>query len=53
MKRRLTSMHVPHLKLGQTAAEMMVARLSGEAVHTTKSVKFHLIPGATVRPASD
>jgi len=32
LEKRLTSVHVPHLKLGQAAAEMMIARLSGEAV---------------------
>ena len=46
---RLTSMHVPHLKLGQTAAEMMLARLQGEPVEPTRDIGFKLIPGSTVR----
>lgn len=51
LKQRLTSVHVPHLKLGQAAAEMMIARLSGEAVRPCRAIEFHLIPGATVRHA--
>ncbi len=51
MKTRLTSMRVPHLKLGQTAAEMMIGRLSGEPVDTCKDVGFQLIPGSTVKAA--
>lgn len=46
---RLTSMHVPHLKLGQTAAEMMLARLQGEPVEPCRDIGFKLIPGSTVR----
>jgi len=49
LNRRLTSVHVPHLKLGQMAAEMMIGRLSGEPVPACKDIGFHLIPGATVR----
>ncbi|MEM9522585.1 MAG: LacI family DNA-binding transcriptional regulator [Pseudomonadota bacterium] len=45
---RLTSMHVPHLKLGQAAAEMMLARLSNEPVSACRDIGFHLIPGTTV-----
>ena len=48
LEKRLTSVHVPHLKLGQAAAEMMIARLSGEAVAPSRAIDFHLIPGATV-----
>ncbi|MEM8786693.1 MAG: LacI family DNA-binding transcriptional regulator [Pseudomonadota bacterium] len=51
MPRRLTSMHVPHLKLGQAAAEAMLARLSNEPVAACRDIGFHLIPGTTVRPA--
>ncbi|MFA3917412.1 LacI family DNA-binding transcriptional regulator [Ruegeria hyattellae] len=47
--RRLTSMHVPHLKLGQAAAEMMIGRLSDEPVETCRDIGFRLIPGTTVR----
>ncbi len=49
MPQRLTSMHVPHLKLGQAAAEMMIGRLSGEPVPTCRDIGFKLIPGSTVR----
>ncbi len=49
MSKRLTSMHVPHLKLGQAAAEMMLARLSNEPVETCRDVGFNLIPGSTVK----
>lgn len=48
LDQRLTSMHVPHLKLGQTAAEMMIARLSNEPVDSCKDIGFRLIPGSTV-----
>lgn len=49
LPKRLTSMHVPHLKLGQAAAEMMIARLSGEPVANCRDIGFSLIPGSTVR----
>ncbi len=49
--RRLTSMHVPHLKLGQAAAEMMLARLSDEPVPAFRDIGFRLIPGSTVKQA--
>ncbi|MEM9433166.1 MAG: LacI family DNA-binding transcriptional regulator [Pseudomonadota bacterium] len=49
LPQRLTSMHVPHLKLGQTAAEMMIARLSGEPISSVTDIGFKLIPGSTVR----
>ena len=42
-------MHVPHLKLGQTAAEMMLARLSDEPGDMCRDIGFRLIPGSTVR----
>jgi LacI family gluconate utilization system Gnt-I transcriptional repressor len=49
MNRRLTSCHVPHLKLGQKAAEMMMGRLTDEPVPTCTDIGFRLIPGSTVR----
>ena len=49
LPQRLTSMHVPHLRLGAAAAEMMIARLSGEPVETCRDIGFRLIPGSTVR----
>ncbi len=50
LRQRLTSMHVSTLKLGQVAAEMLVARLSGEPVEPVRDVGCTLIPGATIRP---
>jgi LacI family gluconate utilization system Gnt-I transcriptional repressor len=52
LQTRLTSMHVPHLKLGQAAAEMMLARLQGEPVETCRDIGFKLIPGSTVKQSS-
>lgn len=49
LQQRLTSMHVPHLKLGKTAAEMIIARIEGEPVETSRDIGFRLIPGSTVR----
>lgn len=48
LQKRLTSIHVPHLKLGQVAAEAMVARLKGEAVENSRDIGFRLVPGQTV-----
>jgi len=49
---RLTSVHVPHLRLGQVAAQMMLSRLQGEPVEPFQDVGFKLIPGSTVRVSS-
>jgi LacI family gluconate utilization system Gnt-I transcriptional repressor len=49
LRNRLTSCHVPHLKIGQAAAEMMLARLNGEPVEPCRDIGFRLIPGSTVR----
>lgn len=49
LPKRLTSMHVPHLKLGQAAAEMMISRLSDEPFAHVRDIGFKLIPGSTVR----
>jgi len=48
LSKRLTSIHAPHLKLGQTAAQAMVARLSGEPVEDSQNIGFRLVPGQTV-----
>ena len=48
LPKRMTTMHVPHLKLGQMAAQMMLARLQGEPVETCRDIGFHLVPGTTV-----
>ncbi|WP_299890359.1 LacI family DNA-binding transcriptional regulator [uncultured Ruegeria sp.] len=45
---RLTSIAVPHLKIGQIAAEMVLAQINGEPVKSAKDVGFRLIPGSTV-----
>lgn len=52
LNRRMTSCHVPHLKLGQKAAEMMMARLTDEPAPTCTDIGFRLIPGSTVRNAT-
>ena len=49
LKQRLTSVHVSHLKIGQKAAEVMIARLSGEPVESIHDVGSYLIPGSTVK----
>ncbi|MEM1073720.1 MAG: LacI family DNA-binding transcriptional regulator [Pseudomonadota bacterium] len=49
LQQRLTSLHVSHLKLGQAAAEAMVARISGEPHETARDIGFHLVPGTTTR----
>lgn len=48
MNKRLTSIHVPHLRLGQVAAETIIGRISGEPVRACHDIGFRLIPGATV-----
>ncbi len=53
LPQRLTSCHVPHLKLGQVAAEMMLARLSNEPVPPCRDIGFHLIPGTTVKGGNE
>ncbi len=49
LPKRLTSMRVPHLRIGQAAAEMMIARISDEPVANCRDIGFSLIPGSTVR----
>jgi LacI family gluconate utilization system Gnt-I transcriptional repressor len=49
LRQRMTSVHVPHLKIGQIAAEMLLSRLSGEPGKDVIDVGFRLIPGATVQ----
>ncbi|WP_306337892.1 LacI family DNA-binding transcriptional regulator [Cognatishimia activa] len=46
---RLTSTSVPHLRIGQIAAEMVLAQINGEPVKRAQDVGFNLIPGSTVR----
>lgn len=46
---RLTSIAVPHLKIGQIAAEMVLAQINDQAMGPTRDVGFKLIPGTTVR----
>jgi len=45
---RLTSVHVPHLKIGQSAAQALVGRLNDEPVKPCHDIGFHLVPGQTV-----
>lgn len=47
---RLTSCHVPHLRLGQTAAEMMLSWFSDEPTPVCCDIGLHPIPGSTVKP---
>jgi LacI family transcriptional regulator, gluconate utilization system Gnt-I transcriptional repressor len=49
---RLTSVAVPHLRIGQLSAEMVLARIHGTRVQPTRDVGFRLIPGTTVWPAT-
>ena len=53
LQKRLTSTHVSHLKLGQMAAEAMVARVAEEPIPTARNTTFHLIPGSTTRRILD
>jgi LacI family gluconate utilization system Gnt-I transcriptional repressor len=46
---RLTSTSVSHLKIGQIAAEMLLARIADQTVNPLKDIGFNLIPGTTVR----
>lgn len=46
---RLTSTTVPHLRIGQLAAEMILAHINGDPLKRAQDVGFSLIPGATVK----
>jgi len=46
---RLTSIAVPHLKIGQLSAEMLLSQINGLPTQSTRDVGFHLIPGTTVQ----
>jgi LacI family gluconate utilization system Gnt-I transcriptional repressor len=52
LPKRLTSIHVSHLRLGQAAAEALIGALSGEPVRAAQDLGFKLIPGQTVRAAT-
>lgn len=45
---RLTSIAVPHLKIGKIAAEMVLAHINDQVIAPTQDVGFKLIPGTTV-----
>ena len=47
---RLTSIAVPHLKIGQIAAELVLAQINNQVIAPTQDVGFKLIPGTTVCP---
>ncbi|MEY8827226.1 LacI family DNA-binding transcriptional regulator [Sedimentitalea sp. XS_ASV28] len=46
---RLTSIAVPHLRIGQIAAEMVLSQINGEPLRRSHDVGFKLIPGSTVK----
>lgn len=46
---RLTSVAVPHLRIGQLSAEMLLSQINGLPTLPARDVGFHLIPGTTVR----
>ncbi|MEP2781301.1 MAG: LacI family DNA-binding transcriptional regulator [Pseudoruegeria sp.] len=50
---RLTSIAVPHLRIGQLAAEMLLAQINQQPIKRTRDVGFNLIPGSTVRLHDD
>lgn len=45
---RLTSTAIPHLKIGQIAAEMLLAKINGQPSEPKRDVGFKLISGETV-----
>ncbi|WP_282095697.1 LacI family DNA-binding transcriptional regulator [Epibacterium ulvae] len=45
---RLTSTSVPHLRIGQIAAEMVLSQINSEPQRRSHDVGFNLIPGSTV-----
>ncbi|MBM7069028.1 LacI family DNA-binding transcriptional regulator [Actibacterium sp. 188UL27-1] len=44
---RVTTVHVSHLKLGQVAAEVLLASLDGTPTQDVHDIGFRLVPGAT------
>lgn len=48
LPQRLTTIHVPHLKVGHMAAEQMVLSLTGKAHRDVIDIPFRLVPGATI-----
>lgn len=48
LPKRLTTIHVPHLKIGHTAAEQMVLSLTGKPHKDVVEVPYRLTPGATI-----
>lgn len=48
LEKRLTTTHVPHLKMGQLAAENLLASISGDPVPDVTNISYRLVPGATV-----
>ncbi len=53
LPKRLTSVHVPHLRMGRVAAEQLLMSLSGEPSSDTIDVGFKLIPGHTLGRRND
>ena len=48
LKKRLTAVHVSHLKVGQKAAEAMIARLLGAPVDKIYEIETYLSPESTI-----
>ncbi|MEP2027280.1 MAG: LacI family DNA-binding transcriptional regulator [Paracoccaceae bacterium] len=48
LPKRLTTIHVPNLRLGQKAAEQLMRSISGEPFADVVDVGFHLVPGRTL-----
>lgn len=48
LPKRLTTIHVPHLKIGHSAAEQMILELTGKPHKDVVEVPYRLTPGATI-----
>ncbi|GFE52380.1 LacI family transcriptional regulator [Roseobacter cerasinus] len=48
LPQRLTTMHVAHLKLGQKAADSILAAIKGKPVEEVTSIDFRFVPGETI-----
>nr|WP_269451025.1 LacI family DNA-binding transcriptional regulator [Phaeobacter inhibens] len=44
---RMTTVRIPHLKLGQTAAEVLMDALQGNAIADVHDIGYLLVPGST------
>lgn len=48
LPQRLTTMHVAHLKLGQQAADSILAAINNRPVKDVTPVSFRFVPGSTI-----